>query len=288
MQRGFALSGSGSYKRFRPVVTADGEPQNPQAERPEQTHQCGGGNPRSMNDNTGVQHTRREIDTVLFDLDGTVCRYERSPGEVLALAFDRAGVAPFFDVAEYYDRFGEFVDDSNGMATLRGNCFAAIAEDHGRDPAVGRAVAAAFAAERDHARVTFLDGAANALDRLHERGYRMGVVTNGPPDTQRTKLDSLGVADRFGVTVFAGHDTQSKPHPAPFRRALDALGAQPAESLFVGDSLDSDIAGAQTVGMQSAWVAGDSTAAPGQVTPEFVLGSTGEVCAALSDPAPGR
>jgi HAD superfamily hydrolase (TIGR01509 family) len=234
-----------------------------------------------------------DIDTVLFDLDGTVCRYERAPGEVLGVAFERTGVEPFFDEAEYYSRFGEFLDDSEDMATLRANCFAAIAGERGRDPAVGRAVADAFAAERDHARVAFVDGAGDALAHLHERGYDLGVVTNGPPGAQRTKLDSLGVADRFDAAVFAGHDTPSKPHPEPFRQALDVLGAQPAASLFVGDSLESDIAGAQTAGLRSAWVAGDHTA-PAEhermesVTPEYVLDSTGDLRDVLSGQESGQ
>lgn len=231
--------------------------------------------------------TNNDIAAVLFDLDGTLCEYERSPGEVLGVAFERAGVEPFFDVTGYYARFGEFLDDSGDMATLRADCFAAIADERGRDPAVGRAVADAFATERDHARVRFVDGAGDALAHLHDRGYDLGVVTNGPPTAQRTKLDSLGVADRLNAAVFAGHDTPSKPHPEPFRQALDAVGAEPAKSLFVGDSLGSDIVGARAVGMRSAWVAGDRTdrgeQKPGSVTPEYVLDSTGDLPAVLSE-----
>jgi HAD superfamily hydrolase (TIGR01509 family) len=233
------------------------------------------------------------IEAVLFDLDGTLCEYERATGEVLGVAFERAGVEPFFDVTAYYDRFGEFLDDSADMATLRANCFAAIADERGRDPAAGRAVADAFATERDHARVRFLDGAADALGHLHERGYKLGLVTNGPPDAQRRKLDSLGVADRFGATVFAGHDTPSKPHPEPFRRALDTIGARPARTLFVGDSLDSDIVGARAVGMRGALV--DDSTPPAEraaedtgIAPEYVLEAAGDLRTVLAASASGR
>jgi HAD superfamily hydrolase (TIGR01509 family) len=234
-----------------------------------------------------VDATHPDVEAVLFDLDGTLCEYERSPGEVLGVAFERAGVEPFFDEADYFARFGEFLDDSGDMATLRANCFAAITEERGREPAVGRAVADAFAAERDHARVGFVDGASDALAHLHERGYDLGVVTNGPPAAQRTKLDSLGVADRFDAAVFAGHDTPSKPHPEPFTRALDALGSRAERALFVGDSFDADIVGAQAAGLQSAWVAGDSPAPADEgaesVTPAYVLDSTGDLPAVLSE-----
>jgi len=242
----------------------------------------------ALSNGSGPSHSEPidGVDTVLFDLDGTVCEYERSPGDVLGAAFDRAGVEPFFDVTAYYDRFGAFVDESEDIVALRRNCFVDIADERGRDPAVGRAVADAFASERDHARVTFVDGAADVLAHLHERGYGLGLVTNGPPGTQRTKLDSLGVTDRFETAVFAGHETPSKPHPEPFTRALNTLGAQPEQTLFVGDSLDSDIAGAQNVGMQTAWVTGDDTGVTGadEVSPGFVVESTGDLRAVLSGP----
>jgi haloacid dehalogenase superfamily, subfamily IA, variant 3 with third motif having DD or ED/haloacid dehalogenase superfamily, subfamily IA, variant 1 with third motif having Dx(3-4)D or Dx(3-4)E len=205
---------------------------------------------------------------------------------VLGTAFDRAGVEPFFDVTAYYNRFEAFVDKSEDIVALRRNCFVDIASERGRDPAVGRAVADAFASERDHTRVTFVDGAAGVLTHLHEQGYGLGLVTNGPPGTQRTKLDSLGVAERFETAVFAGHETPSKPHPEPFIRALDTLGAQPEQTLFVGDSLESDIAGAQKIGMQTAWVTGDDTGSTevGGVSPGFVLESTGDLRSVLSAP----
>ena len=227
----------------------------------------------------------RDHETVLFDLDGTLCEYERTPGEVLTVAFERAGVDRFFDVTEYYARFDEFVDNSGDIATLRADCFAAIADDHDRTPATGRAVADAFAAERDQSRVRFLDRTGDLLATLDERGYGLGLVTNGPPVTQQTKLDSLGIADRLDVTVFAGHDTAKKPHPEPFKRALDEVGSRPSRALFVGDSLGADIVGARSVGMTAAWVAGDTAGkhSKASVTPEYVLDSTGDLWTVLAD-----
>ena len=51
-----------------------------------------------------------------------------------------------------------------------------------------------------------------------------------------------------------------KPHPAIFERALEALGVRAERTLFVGDSLAVDIAGAAALGMrtcQAVWFRAD-------------------------------
>lgn len=45
-----------------------------------------------------------------------------------------------------------------------------------------------------------------------------------------------------------------KPNPAMFRSALTHLGSDPAHTLMIGDRLDTDIAGAQAIGMPTALV----------------------------------
>ncbi|WP_255148823.1 HAD family hydrolase [Halorarius halobius] len=192
-------------------------------------------------------------DAVLFDVDDTLCRYRRSGGELLEAAFDDAGVDPFFDVEAYHRRYGEFMADTDGVAELRRACFATLAEERGRDPEVGRAVADAFAAERDHRAVDPLPGAREAVDRLAE-DHAVGVVTNGDPGMQSQKLEGLGLADAFEVVVHAGYDAPAKPDPEPFRRALSTLDVTPERAVHVGNSLTSDVAGAHNAGLGAAWL----------------------------------
>ncbi|MDY6764109.1 MAG: HAD family hydrolase [Halobacteria archaeon] len=195
----------------------------------------------------------RSIDTVLFDLDNTLCVYERTPKDLLNLSFERVGVDPFFTVEDYFSRFDDFVDRTSGIAELREECFASIAEERGHDPELGRAVAREFAEERDHRNVRFRPGAREALESLCHK-YRTGLVTNGSPGMQRQKLDSLGILDTFEALVFAGYDTHPKPDPEPFNRALDALGSTPDRAVYVGDSIKTDVAGAKSAGLRSVWI----------------------------------
>jgi len=218
-----------------------------------------------------------EFDGVLFDIDDTICEYRRSGEELLSLAFERAGVEPFFTAEEYYGRHWRFTEASDSVEELRQRCFAALAEERGRDPETGRAVAKVYAAERDHANVRFLPGAAEALDALAGT-YTLGAVTNGDPGMQSTKLDALGV-DCFETVVHAGYDAPPKPEAEPFHAALDALDLDRGRTLFVGNSLAADVAGAHNAGLRVAWLA-DGTEDP-QPEPEYTLDSAGDLRALL-------
>ena len=223
-----------------------------------------------------------EVDAVLFDLDGTLVEYERSPAQLLALAFESEGVDPFFDVTEYFDRFDDHLAPGVSIVEGRANCFAAIADDCGRDPDLGRRVADAFAAERDHSRVDCLPGATEALDALAE-DHALGVVTNGPPEMQTAKLTAAGLADRFETVMFAGHDAAAKPDPEPFEVALADLGAAADRAVHVGNSLSSDVAGAHAAGLRSVWVPAETGVDP-DPEPHHSLSSLDQLAAAGRPP----
>src|SRR5438445_321444 len=80
-----------------------------------------------------------------------------------------------------------------------------------------------------------------------------------------------GVAERIDFAVFSSEVGTRKPHPAIFRRALDALEAEPEEALFVGDALYQDIRGAGELGMktvQAVWFRADDN--PDGAEPDYV------------------
>src|SRR5437870_5485675 len=84
------------------------------------------------------------------------------------------------------------------------------------------------------------------LETLRERGLRIGLVSNAfdPADLLHRDLERFGIAERVDVALFSSEVGRRKPDPEIFRRALAALGVEPAETLFVGDTLATDIAGA--------------------------------------------
>jgi HAD superfamily hydrolase (TIGR01509 family) len=212
---------------------------------------------------------------VLFDLDDTLVRYRRSSETLLRESFDAAGADPIFPVEAYYDRFRRFADRTDSVAELRRECFAALCADRGHDPDLGRRVADRYADERDHRDVEWVAGARATIERLSER-YRVGVVTNSPAGAARQKIDAAGVDDYTETVVFAGHDTPAKPAPDPFHLALSDLGVEPTRAVHVGDSIQSDIIGANAAGLTSVLFAADG-AADGGNPPDDRIASMSEL-----------
>ena len=97
--------------------------------------------------------------------------------------------------------------------------------------------------------LTHSTGCTDALDVLKAR-YRLGVVTNGPAEAQRHKFRHTGLEDYFELFLPSGEVGVGKPDPQILRIALDRLGLQPHEAVFVGDHLDLDVICAHGAGMR--------------------------------------
>lgn len=193
-----------------------------------------------------------DVDAVCFDLDDTLCEYERTVEDMLTLSFDRADVEPCFDGATYRSYFDRYLEAFDDVDELREHCFAEIVRDQGRDPALGRTVAAAYADTRDPARVRARPDAVETVRSLGEE-YPLALITNGDAALQTDKLERIGLADAFDETVFAGDGVPAKPEAAPFERALGALDVAPDRAVHVGNSLDSEVAGAHGSGLRAIW-----------------------------------
>lgn len=213
------------------------------------------------------------VTTVLFDRDDTLCAFPHDLDDLLADAFERAGLEPFFDAADAR-RWVERVD-ADSQFELRAECFRRLAEEHGRDPGDAERFARAYG-DPEPTDVEFCPSAEAVLDALHER-YRLGLVSNGATERQRAKLDALDVREHFDAVVCAEPGRPVKPDSGPFHCALDSLDVGPAECVHVGDSLASDVAGAQAVGIDAVWVPpnGDASVGPDDPDPEYVVESRG-------------
>ena len=96
-------------------------------------------------------------------------------------------------------------------------------------------------------------GGEEALKSL-AASYRLGMVTNGIPDVQRTKINATGIEKYFEAIVVSGELAIGKPRPEIYQHALDLLGASKEETIMVGDSFARDVEGSQAFGLRGVWI----------------------------------
>ena len=97
------------------------------------------------------------------------------------------------------------------------------------------------------------EGAADLVQRAVSIGP-VGLVTNGPPDIQRLKLEQTGLADHFSAVVISGELGLGKPDRGIFLHALAALDVEPQAAVMVGDNWERDVEGALSAGLSAVWI----------------------------------
>lgn len=98
------------------------------------------------------------------------------------------------------------------------------------------------------------DDSLEVLERLRAAGMKLGIITNGFGSTQRAKIERCNLEDYVDTVIVSGEAGLHKPGAAVFNLALERLGAEPNETIFVGDNPVDDIEGAHNAGMQAVLV----------------------------------
>ncbi|HVX10241.1 MAG TPA: HAD family hydrolase [Pirellulales bacterium] len=88
------------------------------------------------------------------------------------------------------------------------------------------------------------------------RNHRLGLVANIWCRKERwlRELTRAGVLDLLEFPVFSSDHRSMKPSPRLFDLAWSRFGVGKEQTVFIGDSLVNDIAGAQAFGLASVWV----------------------------------
>lgn len=93
-------------------------------------------------------------------------------------------------------------------------------------------------------------GTREALGALRDAGYRLAVISNADGRVEGL-LERTELRPYFEFVVDSHEVEVEKPDPAIFRHALDRMGVQPEESVYVGDLYAVDVLGARTAGLHA-------------------------------------
>lgn len=89
------------------------------------------------------------------------------------------------------------------------------------------------------------------IKNLYNKGYKLGLVSNGKSPFQENNFYALGLKEFFSTIIVSEAVGMRKPDRQIFEYACRELGCTPNECIFVGDNPKADIEGANNAGMKT-------------------------------------
>lgn len=165
------------------------------------------------------------ITTVLFDFDGTIGNTNELIFDSFKYVFEKYGIA--YTEKDVLDGFGPTLYDTF--------------KKYGKDELEINEMIASyreFNIPKHDSYVKPFDGVVETLEKLHEMGIKMGVVTSKKTDLARHGVELIGVSPYIDCVIGSNEVKNPKPNPEGVLLALETLGRKTC--LLVGDN-SSDI-----------------------------------------------
>ncbi len=200
---------------------------------------------------------------VVFDFYGTLARFTHNHAtgyEPVFAAFgytpDRVVLEAYFSRYDGVDHAEHSVDAEAYEAWVRVRLHQLVLEC-GVDPADADDLVEALRGA-DNGPVTAYPDAAATLVTLRQAGLAVGVCSNWGWELDPF-LEDAGLLHLVDVAITSARAGARKPHPGIYAQTVEALGVDPAETVFVGDSWEPDVRGPRRFGMTAVhiWRAGE-------------------------------
>lgn len=190
---------------------------------------------------------------VLFDVDDTLCDYAGARALRLRCAFSAAfGVACTLPP----DDMTTLIAESIALHPHGTDHFPALLARYGLErPEAAAEARRWYQANRFHGLRLFPEAVETlTLLRAAGTGRQVGLITNGPADVQRAKVELLDLNRYVDFVLISGEFGSAKPDPTIFHEALRLAGVDAEQAIFIGDSPEFDIAGARASGIRAVWI----------------------------------
>jgi putative hydrolase of the HAD superfamily len=143
------------------------------------------------------------------------------------------------------------------------------------DPGLAAQLAETFPGIRRAKQIVYPDSIPT-LQQLRGN-YVLGLLTNGTPDLQWTKITGAGISGYFEQVLVAGEVGIAKPDPHFYWTFLARLKAEPETTLMIGNSLTLDVQGSQAAGLRAVWVNRSGQACDEAIVPDWEIAGLGEL-----------
>lgn len=181
------------------------------------------------------------IDTVLFDLDGTLADTAPDLADALnkTLIEEQLPPLPFEAIRPVVSHGGK------AMIKL---AFNLNPEDPGYERLRQRFLDIYLA--NIALKTRLFEGMEAFLNEIEARGMRWGVVTNKPSWLTDPLMEAMNLHRRASTIISGDTAAHSKPHPAPMFLACKQSGSEPAQCVYIGDA-ERDIEAGKAAGMKT-------------------------------------
>ncbi|HSD36426.1 MAG TPA: HAD family hydrolase [Rhodocyclaceae bacterium] len=98
------------------------------------------------------------------------------------------------------------------------------------------------------------DDVVRVLGTLRQRGYRLGIVTNGGERAQSAKIRNSPLGELIDTWIISATFGVAKPDAAIYAEAIARLDLDVARSWFIGDSPVPDVVGPTRAGFKAIWI----------------------------------
>jgi putative hydrolase of the HAD superfamily len=112
--------------------------------------------------------------------------------------------------------------------------------------------------------------------------FSLAVVSDGQTAWAMPEMRAAGIDSYFAPIVISGDHGFRKPDPRLFKKALDGIGAEPNEALFVGNDMYRDVFGAEQMGIKTVFFASNQGRRHMEdVEPDYIIYSFAELREAI-------
>lgn len=190
------------------------------------------------------------IKAIVFDLDGTLLNRDESVRNFIENQFDRIILSQeSVNKMNYVTRFIEL--DRHGYASKE-TVYRRLTNEFSFHSVSSDRLVEDYMEQFKHSCLPFPD-LDMMLNELKQRGFNLGIITNGYGRFQMDNINRLGIAHLFDTILISEWEGIKKPNQDIFLLALERLEVSPSEAIFVGDHPINDIQAPKLVGMKTVW-----------------------------------